>query len=111
MNEHRFALLLAAESERALTAEERLEKMTRERDEARSQLASSTAEWLARKCECSASDFCAIAKERDEARAEVDRLRDASTHWQVMLKREMEEVEWLKRAYEHIRKIHLLEEP
>jgi small subunit ribosomal protein S2 len=32
MNEHRFALLLAAESERALTAEERLEQMTRERD-------------------------------------------------------------------------------
>lgn len=39
MNEHRFALLLAAESERALTAEERLEQMTRERDEARAQLA------------------------------------------------------------------------
>lgn len=36
---HRFALLLAAESERALTAEERLEQMTRERDEARAQLA------------------------------------------------------------------------
>ena len=29
---HRIALLLAAESERALTAEERLEQMTRERD-------------------------------------------------------------------------------
>jgi hypothetical protein len=51
-----------------------LNAATRERDEARSQLASSTAEWLARKCECSASDFCAIAKERDEARAEVERL-------------------------------------
>ena len=37
--QHRFALLLAAESERALTAEERLERMTRERDEARAQLA------------------------------------------------------------------------
>ena len=37
--QHRFALLLAAESERALTAEERLEQMTRERDEARAQLA------------------------------------------------------------------------
>jgi hypothetical protein len=36
---HRLALLLAAESERALTAEERLEQMTRERDEARAQLA------------------------------------------------------------------------
>ena len=33
--QHRLALLLAAESERALTAEERLEQMTRERDEAR----------------------------------------------------------------------------
>ena len=32
---HRLALLLAAESERALTAEERLEQMTRERDDAR----------------------------------------------------------------------------
>lgn len=37
--QHRLALLLAAESERALTAEERLEQMTRERDEARAQLA------------------------------------------------------------------------
>lgn len=37
--QHRFALLLAAESERSLTAEERLEQMTRERDEARAQLA------------------------------------------------------------------------
>jgi len=36
---HRLALLLAAESERALAAEERLEQMTRERDEARAQLA------------------------------------------------------------------------
>ena len=36
---HRLALLFAAESERALTAEERLEQMTRERDEARAQLA------------------------------------------------------------------------
>ena len=36
---HRIALLLAAESERALTAEERLEQMTRERDEAWAQLA------------------------------------------------------------------------
>jgi hypothetical protein len=36
---HLIALLLAAESERALTAEERLEQMTRERDEARAQLA------------------------------------------------------------------------
>lgn len=31
-------------------------------------------------------------RERDEARAEVERLSDASTHWQVMLKRETEEV-------------------
>ena len=35
---HRIALLLAAESERALTAEERLEQMTRERDALRSSL-------------------------------------------------------------------------
>ena len=38
--QHRIALLLAAESERAAeTAEERLEQMTLERDEARAQLA------------------------------------------------------------------------
>jgi hypothetical protein len=49
----------------------------------------------------------AATRERDEARNEVARLTEASTHWQVMLKREIEEVEWLKRAYEHIRKIHL----
>jgi hypothetical protein len=84
-----------------------LNAATRERDEARAELADLTNEWAARRCECGADDFCKIAQERNEARAEVDRLTDASTHWQVMLKREMEEVEWLKRAYEHIRKIHL----
>jgi len=40
------------------------------------------------------------ARERDEARAEVERLSDASTHWQVMLKRETEEVERLERLLE-----------
>jgi chromosome segregation ATPase len=37
-------------------------------------------------------------RERDEARAEVERLSDASTHWQVMLKRETEEVQRLQVA-------------
>jgi hypothetical protein len=37
-----------------------------------------------------------VKRERDEARAEVERLSDASTHWQVMLKRETEEVERVK---------------
>ena len=57
MNEHRLALLLAAESERALTAEERLEQMTRERDEARAQLAVLAEHGYRR--------------ERDEARAQI----------------------------------------
>lgn len=57
---HRLALLLAAESERALAAEERLEQMTRERDKERE-------EWASRRCECSASDSCKMARERDEA--------------------------------------------
>jgi hypothetical protein len=38
-----------------------------------------------------------VSRERDEARADVVRLSDASTHWQVMLKREAEEVERLER--------------
>jgi hypothetical protein len=65
--QHRLALLLAAESERALTAEERLEQMARERDKERE-------EWASRRCECSASDSCKMARERDEARAQLAEL-------------------------------------
>lgn len=32
---------------------------------------------LRRPCECGADEQCAFAKERDEARAEIERLRDA----------------------------------
>jgi chromosome segregation ATPase len=39
-----------------------------------------------------------LEDERDEARAEAERLSDARTHWQVMLKRETEEVERLQVA-------------
>jgi chromosome segregation ATPase len=46
----------------------------RERDEARAALADATTEWKARRCECGADDFCKIAQERNEARAEVERL-------------------------------------
>jgi chromosome segregation ATPase len=41
-----------------------------------------------------------LTHQRDEARAEVERLTDASTHWQVMCKRETEEVERLARQVE-----------
>ena len=51
------------------------ERMMRERDEARAKLADLTNEWAARRCECGADDFCKIAQERNEARAEVERLR------------------------------------
>ena len=56
--QHRLALLLAAESERALTAEERLEQMTKERDALRSSLNRKV-----RHCD-------EITDERDEARAQ-----------------------------------------
>ncbi|NBW09320.1 MAG: hypothetical protein EBR82_14975 [Caulobacteraceae bacterium] len=47
----------------------------RERDEARAALADATTEWKSRRCECAADDFCKIAQERNEARAEVERWR------------------------------------
>jgi len=62
---HRLALLLAAESERALTAEERLEQMTRERDEARAQLATVNS------LPGALAVINAMARERDEARAQL----------------------------------------
>jgi chromosome segregation ATPase len=46
-----------------------------ERDEARAALADATTEWKSRRCECAADDFCKIAQERNEARAEVERWR------------------------------------
>jgi hypothetical protein len=59
----------------------RLEQMTRERDklavlaelsdEYRRERDWAREEWAARHCECSSSDFCIIAKERDEARAQL----------------------------------------
>ena len=76
--QHRFALLLAAESERALTAEERLEQMTRERDEARAQLAA-----LGTGAPCDGHRHCCadrrklanellrVRAERDETRAQL----------------------------------------
>lgn len=62
----RLALLLAAESERALTAEERLEQMTKERDEARASLDDCLI--------CNRNLFGVInecKRERDEARAQL----------------------------------------
>lgn len=56
--------------------EAQIETITRERDEARAALADATTEWKARRCECGADDFCKIAQERNEARAEVERLRE-----------------------------------
>jgi len=59
----------------------RLEQMTRERDKLavlaelsdgyRRERDWAREEWAARRCECSSSDFCTIAKERDEARAQL----------------------------------------
>jgi len=76
MNEHRFALLLAAESERALTAEERLEQMTRERDEARADLAFILAEYANERNEELTEDalclkIAGLTHQRDEARAQL----------------------------------------
>ena len=85
MNEHRFALLLAAESERALTAEERLEQMTRERDEARAQLAALAEHGYRR--------------ERDEARAEVERLTDERDELLVRVADQVAELRATREAY------------
>jgi len=74
---------LEAESERALTAEERLEQMTRERDEARAQLAAISS------LHGALAAINAMARERDEARAEVatayrrgaEAMREACVDW------------------------------
>ena len=66
-------------AERALTAEERLEQMTRERDKERE-------EWASRRCECSASDSCKMARERDEARERV--LDAALIHAELVRERD-----------------------
>jgi hypothetical protein len=71
-----FALLLAAESERALTAEERLEQRTRERDEARAQLAAADTG-----APCDGHRHCCadrrkLAEELLKVRAERDALRN-----------------------------------
>jgi hypothetical protein len=73
---HRLALLLAAESERALTAEERLERMTRERDEARAQLAAADTG-----APCDGHRHCCadrrkLAEELLRVRAERDALKE-----------------------------------
>jgi hypothetical protein len=44
--------------------------------------------------------WCAVADELGRLRDEVERLTDASTHWQVMCKREGEEIERLTRQAE-----------
>ena len=66
-------------AERAITAEERLEQMTRERDRERE-------EWASRRCECSASDSCKMARERDEARERV--LDAALIHAELVRERD-----------------------
>jgi hypothetical protein len=81
--QHRLALLLAAESERALTAEERLEQRTRERDEARAQIAATDTDTGSpcdghRHC-CAdrrklAEELLRVRAERDEARAQLAEL-------------------------------------
>jgi hypothetical protein len=73
---HTVALLLAAESERALTAEERLEQMTRERDEARAQLAAADTG-----APCDGHRHCCadrrkLAEELLRVRAERDALKE-----------------------------------
>ena len=65
----------------ARSLRERLKDAYRERDEARAALADATTEWKARRCECGADDFCKIVQERDEARAEVDRLKLSARLW------------------------------
>lgn len=75
--QHRLALLLAAESERALTAEERLEQMAKERDEARAQLAA-----VDTGAPCDGHRHCCadrrkLAEELLRVRAERDALRSS----------------------------------
>jgi len=76
---------LRSEGEFVSRIHDAVEKLKQERDEATDSALMFERDW---------KDAC---RERDEARAEVERLSDASTHWQVMLKREMEEVERLRR--------------
>ena len=76
MNERRFELLLAAESERALTAEERLEQMTRERDEARAQLAALDADSPCDGHRHCCADRRRLAEELLRVRAERDALKE-----------------------------------
>jgi len=74
----------------------RLEVVTRERDEARAE-AERLREESATQADISSSTIARMKQQLREARAEAEGLADASTHWQVMLKREMEEVERLER--------------
>ena len=55
-------LAYVEELERELAENDRLRDKERE-------------EWASRRCECSASDSCKMARERDEALAEVERLK------------------------------------
>jgi hypothetical protein len=73
---HRLALLLAAESERALTAEERLEQRTRERDEARTQLAALDADSPCDGHRHCCADRRKLAEELLRVRAERDALKE-----------------------------------
>jgi chromosome segregation ATPase len=89
-----IAILTTALDERDLEAERGLEQydsLVRERDRLREQVVT-----VNNNIETFQKETWRYKHERDEARAEVERLSDASTHWQVMLKREMEEVERLK---------------
>lgn len=70
------ALLLAAESERALTAEERLEQRTRERDEARAQLAALDADSPCDGHRHCCADRRKLAEELLRVRAERDALKE-----------------------------------
>lgn len=72
------------------------DRLTKERDEARAEV-ERLREESATQADISSSTIARMKQQLREALADVQRLSDASTHWQVMLKRETEEVERLER--------------
>lgn len=80
-------------------AADRLRDLAEEREEARAEV-ERLREESATQADISSSTIARMKQQLREALADVQRLSDASTHWQVMLKRETEEVERLARQVE-----------
>jgi len=87
------------------TAQSAMLELARQLEAAKGDLAFVLAEYANERNEELTEDalclkIAGLTHQRDEARAEVERLTDASTHWQVMCKREGEEIERLARQVE-----------